>query len=194
MPGVNGLEVARAASGIAHIVFTTAYDEYALQAFDHGAIDYVLKPVRRDRLERAVQRVRERLQQGRAPDVLSLIDALQSRLHPAEPRSSIRWITASVGSTTKMFPIEDVHFFQAQDKYTRVVTANDEAHIRTPLKELLEGLDSAEFWQVHRSVIVRAQVIRAVHRDADGRMTLQMRGHDERLPVSSSFQYRFKGM
>jgi DNA-binding LytR/AlgR family response regulator len=193
MPGVSGLEVARAASGSAHIVFTTAYEEHALEAFDRGAIDYLLKPIKRDRLGIALDRVRARLAQGSAPDISGVIEALQRQLSQAN-RSGIRWITANVGATTKMFPVEDVLFFQAQDKYTRVVTVHDEALIRTPLKELAQSLDSEDFWQVHRSVIVRAHAIRAVHRDAEGRLLLQVKERTDQLPVSSAFQYRFKGM
>jgi DNA-binding LytR/AlgR family response regulator len=117
---------------------------------------------------------------------------VQSRLAPGG--KSIKWITASVGNTMKMFSIDEVLFFQAQDKYTRVVTADSEGHIRTPLKELVAALDSEAFWQVHRSVIVRVGAIRSVEKDEDGKLRLNVRGHAEVLPVSSAFQYRFRGM
>jgi DNA-binding LytR/AlgR family response regulator len=194
MPGVSGLEVARAASGSAHVVFTTAYEEHALEAFDRGAIDYLLKPIKRERLAIALDRLRARLAEGAAPDIAGVVEALQRQLSQAGRRSGVRWITANVGATTKMFPIEDVLFFHAQDKYTRVVTAQDEALIRTPLKELAQSLDSDDYWQVHRSVIVRVHAIRAVHRDEDGKLWLQVKGRADQLPVSSAFQYRFKGM
>ena len=122
----------------------------------------------------------------------ALIDMVQSRLAPGG--KSIKWITASVGNTMKMFSIDEVLFFQAQDKYTRVVTADSEGHIRTPLKELVAALDSETFWQVHRSVIVRVGAIRSVEKDEDGKLRLNVRGHAEILPVSSAFQYRFRGM
>lgn len=192
MPGVSGLEVARAASGYAQVIFTTAYDEYAVQAFEHGAIDYVLKPIKRERLATAVERVRERLRLGVSPDISAVIDALERQLAPQ--RVGIKWITANVANTTKMFPIDEVLFFQAQDKYTRVVTATDEAIIRTPLKDLLSGLDAERFWQIHRSAIVQVGVIHSVRRGDDGKMELRVRGRDDVLPVSSAFQYRFKGM
>lgn len=192
MPGVSGLEVARAASGRAHVVFTTAFSEYALKAFDEGAVDYLLKPISPERLAKAVERVKARLAAGAAPDITALIGALQQQSVPA--RGELKWITANAGDTVKMFAIDDVLFFQAQDKYTRVVTAGDEAHIRTSLKELIAGLDSAVLWQVHRGAIVRAAAIGRVRRDGAGRLSLSVKGRDETLPVSAAFHYRFKGM
>ncbi len=191
MPGVSGLEVARAAGAGCQVVFITAYDEYALKAFDEGAVDYLLKPVSRERLRRAIERTRARITGG-APDIAALLDLVQSRLTPG--RQVIKWITASVGNSVKMFPIDQVLFFQAQDKYTRVVTAESEGHIRTPLKELLPALDSETFWQIHRSAIVRVSAIRSVDKADDGKLRLTLRGLDEVLPVSSAFQHRFRGM
>ena len=192
MPGVSGLEVARAAHSRCQVIFITAYEEYALRAFDEGAVDYLQKPVVRDRLRLAVERTRQRLDTSSPVDMNALIDLVQSRLAPA--RQGIKWITASVGNAVKMFSIDEVLFFQAQDKYTRVVTADNEGHIRTPLRELLTALDSGTFWQVHRSVIVRVGAIRAVEKADDGKLHLTLRGHSEVLPVSSAFQHRFRGM
>ncbi len=192
MPGVSGVEVARAASEHAHVVFTTAYDEYAISAFEAGAIDYLLKPIKRARLARTIERLKERVS-AKPPHLEDLIGALQSRLG-MERRNEIRWITGSVGSVTKMFGIDEVLFFQAQDKYVRVVTPEDEVHIRTPLRELLASLDPQVFWQVHRSVIVRAGAIQRVETDEDGRLQLRLKGHADVLPVSQAFQFRFKPM
>jgi DNA-binding LytR/AlgR family response regulator len=192
MPGVSGLEVARAAGPCCHVIFITAYEEYALRAFDEGAIDYLQKPVARERLGLAVARARARLASGASIDITALLDLVQSRLAPAA--RGIQWITASVGNLVKMFSVDEVLFFQAQDKYTRVVTADSEGHIRTPLRELLASLDPEAFWQVHRSVIVRVAAIRAVGKDDDGKLHLTLRGHAETLPVSSAFQHRFRGM
>jgi DNA-binding LytR/AlgR family response regulator len=192
MPGVSGLEVARAAGGRCHVIFITAYEEYALRAFDEGAIDYLQKPVARDRLRLAIERTQSRLGSGSMVDMAALLDLVQARLAPARP--GIKWITASVGNAVKMFQVDEVLFFQAQDKYTRVVTADNEGHIRTPLKDLLPSLDSEVFWQVHRSVIVRVGAIRAVEKADDGKLRLSVRGHSEQLPVSSAFQHRFRGM
>jgi DNA-binding LytR/AlgR family response regulator len=193
MPGVSGLEVARAAGAQCQVIFTTAYEEYALRAFDEGAVDYLLKPIARDRLSRAIERARNRLSSGTHVEMAALIDMVQARLRSGGHRG-IKWITASIGNSVKMYSIDEVLFFQAQDKYTRVVTADSEGHIRTPLKELLAALDSETFWQVHRSVIVRVGAIRAVEKDTDGKLLLCVRGRSDVLPVSSAFQYRFRGM
>lgn len=193
MPGVSGLEVARAASAHAHVIFTTAYDEYAITAFDAGVIDYLLKPIRRERLARTIERLKQRIT-AQPPGIDTLIDALQDRLAKRTPARTIRWITGSVGRVTKMFAIDEVLFFQAQDKYVRVVTATDELQIRQPLRELAAALDPDVFWQVHRSVIVSARAIRKVEPDADGRLLLHLKGRPDLLPVSSTFQHRFKPM
>lgn len=192
MPGLSGLEVARAASEHAHVVFTTAYDEYAITAFEAGAVDYLLKPIKRDRLVRTVERLQERV--GARPARLeALLDALQGRVG-AGGRNEIRWITGSVGNVTKIFGIDEVIFFQAQDKYVRVATADDEVHIRTPLRELLETLDPQVFWQVHRSAIVRAGAIQRIEANEDGKLQVRVKGRADVLPVSQAFQFRFKPM
>jgi DNA-binding LytR/AlgR family response regulator len=193
MPGVSGLEVARAAGAQCQVIFITAYEEYALQAFDKGAVDYLLKPVARERLSVAIERARSRLAGGAHVDMAALIDMVQARL-AADSKPGIRWITVSVGNAVKMYSIDEVLFFQAQDKYTRVVTATSEGHIRTPLKELVAALDSETFWQVHRSVLVRVGAIHAVQKDDDGKLQLTVRGRSDVLPVSSTFQRRFRGM
>jgi DNA-binding LytR/AlgR family response regulator len=194
MPGVSGLEVARAAGPATHVVFTTAYDQYAVPAFEQGAVDYLLKPISRERLEQTLKRLKTRLETGAAPDVSALLDALQDRLAAQGARGALKWITAGQGDAIKMFAVDDILFFQAQDKYTRVVTASDEALIRTPLKELISGLDPDAFWQIHRSCIVRAAAIAKVKRDELGKLQLAVKGRDDLLPVSSAFQHRFKTM
>ena len=194
MPGLSGLEIARAANGVSHVVFTTAFDEYAVEAFERGAIDYILKPIRRDRLALTMQRVKDRLARHEASHVLDAIDALQQRLATGQSQESIKWVTASAGATTKLFPVDDVLYFRAQDKYTCVATASDQAQIRMSLKELLDRLDSATFWQIHRSVIVRATAIQSVKKTEEGKLVLRLKGSSEELPVSAAFQYRFKPM
>ncbi|HEX3363644.1 LytTR family DNA-binding domain-containing protein [Phenylobacterium sp.] len=191
MPGADGLEVARAAGDHTHVVLITAYDEFALQAFEDGAVDYLLKPVKRDRLALAVSRLQARLTTGEPSDLPAAVARLESLL--GRPRA-IKWITASVGTAVRVLPVDDVHFFQAHDKYTRVVAAGDEAHIRTPLKELIGQLDPDQFWQVHRGAIVRLSAIRLVKRDEDGRLVLHLHGRVETLPVSQAFAARFKSL
>jgi DNA-binding LytR/AlgR family response regulator len=182
MPGLTGLEVARAAEAT-QIVFTTAYESHALDAFDHAAVDYLLKPIRRERLAQSIVRLKQRLEQ--APGSLS-------KSFGVSP--GIRWITGSAGHVTRVLNIDEVLFFAAQDKYVRVVTAEDEVQIRTPLRELLAALDAEAFWQIHRSVIVRAGAIHRIESGIDGRMKLTVKGRTEELPVSQAFQFRFKPM
>jgi DNA-binding LytR/AlgR family response regulator len=182
MPGLTGLEVARAAD-TTHVVFTTAFESHALDAFDHAAVDYLLKPIRRERLAQSVARLKQRL--AEAP-----VDVKKS----FGINAGIRWITGSAGHVTRVLSINEVLFFAAQDKYVRVVTVEDEVQIRTPLRELLAALDPESFWQIHRSVIVRASAIHRIETGADGRMKLSVKGRTEELPISQAFQFRFKPM
>lgn len=194
MPGVSGLDVARAviaAGGL--VVFTTAYDEYAIRAFDTGAVDYLLKPVQAERLTQAVERLRLRLQEPPSEDLQAIVDDLEARLRPRGERA-IRWISATVGESVRMIGIDEVLFFQAQDKYVRVVTGDGEAIIRTPLKDLVTGLDPDTFWQVHRGVVVRVAAIDRVRKDELGKWQLELRSRDEALPVSAAFMHRFRSM
>jgi len=194
MPGVGGLDVARAVvAGGGLVVFTTAYDEYAIRAFEAGAVDYLLKPVSEARLRLAVERLQDRLRQPSGDDLQALVEDLEARLRPQGERQ-IRWISASVGDHVRMIGIDEVLFFQAQDKYVRVVTADGEALIRTPVKELLAGLDPDVFWQVHRGTVVRVSTIDRVRRDELGKSRITLREHAEALPVSAAFVHRFRRM
>lgn len=194
MPGVSGIEVARAASASrVHVVFVTAYDEYAVAAFEAGAADYLLKPVTSLRLVQAIERLRSRVTTTAPTDLTRLMEALALQMRAQESRG-LKWVTASIGDTVKMFPIDDVIFFQAQDKYVRVVTAGDEAVIRTPLKELIKQLDGEVFWQIHRSLIVRASAIDRVQKDALGHYHARLKSCAEVLPVSAAYQARFRSM
>jgi DNA-binding LytR/AlgR family response regulator len=193
MPGLSGLEIAKLAPTSVQIIFTTAYDEYAIKAFDAGAVDYLLKPIKRERLQQAIDRAIARRIENATSNFSYLLETLEKKL-VAQPSKSIKWITASIGDTVKMFAIDEVIFFQAKDKYIRVVTQTDEAIIRTPLKELLYQLDPEIFWQVHRSVVVRVASIDRISKDELGHFSLQLKQHPETLPISSAFQSRFKGM
>lgn len=194
MPGMTGLDVANATKGRCHAVFTTAYDNHALEAFSAGAIDYLLKPISNDRLVDAIARLKARLATKAPPSDLSqLMQELDKRLR-APAAEKIRWISASVGDTIKMFPIDKILFFTSDEKYTRVVCTDDEAHVRKPLKEIIEGLDPEIFWQIHRSVVVRADAIAKAHRDELGKVTVELRGTKETLKVSQAYAWRFKPM
>jgi DNA-binding LytR/AlgR family response regulator len=190
MPGMTGLEVAHQAQGRCHIVFVTAYDAYAVAAFETGVVDYVLKPLERERLRLAVDRARQRL--GSTPPNLEAL--LRELIRNAEPRNYLRWITASVGQLMQLITVGDVVYFQADAKYTRVVTATCEALIRKPLNELRNELDPSVFWQIHRSTIVNANAIAAVSRDMLGHINLKLKRRDEKLHVSESHAHLFRQM
>jgi DNA-binding LytR/AlgR family response regulator len=193
MPGAGGLDVARVAAEMGTlVVFTTAYDEYAVTAFEAGAVDYLLKPLQPARLAQAVARIKTRLTGADRPDLSGILERLRAR--PADDQRRLKWISASVGDTVKMFGIDEVLYFRAGDKYTQLVAATGEAVIRTSLKELLVQLDPEEFWQVHRSVIVRVSAIAEVRKDELGKLALSLRGRPETLPVSASFHHRFRSM
>lgn len=192
MAGASGLEVAQQASKIAHVVFTTAYEQHAIEAFEVGAVDYLLKPVTAERLNATLERLRARSSEG-PKDIDALLDTIRQGFRSARS-ADIPWITASLGNTIKLIATDDVLFFQADEGFTRVVTRVEAASIRTPLKELLAGLNPEVFWQIHRSVIVRVSAIRAVRRNELGRLEITLHDSAEVLPVSQAFQWRFRGM
>ena len=193
MPGMSGIEAARHIGSAAHLVFVTAFDQYALPAFDAGAVDYLMKPVDRARLAQTVLRLQERLRLSQPPaDLASLLASLQ-------PKSSLRWIRASIGSTLKLIAVGDIDFLRADSKYTVVAWREadgkpGEALIRTPLKELLEQLDATHFVQVHRSVVVNRRAISHFTRDLNETGRIHLKGRDEVLPVSRSYLHLFKEM
>jgi DNA-binding LytR/AlgR family response regulator len=192
MPGLSGLEVARMAGERCHVVFVTAYDGHAVAAFEAGAIDYVLKPFDVARLARSVHRLRQRLQEDEAP---ARLDGLLGALAPRPPGGTpLRWITASCGDEVRLITVDEVCYFQADTKYTRVVTANSEALIRRALKDLQDGLDPRCFWQIHRSTIVNANAIAGVSRDFRGRVHVRLKARPERLAVSEAHEGLFRQM
>ncbi|GAB4566389.1 MAG: response regulator transcription factor [Rhizobacter sp.] len=204
MPACSGLDAAEAivedwpeGHPLPQLVFVTAYGQYALQAFDHGAIDYLLKPVSTERLQRAVQRLQERLAllDGQPAEALGhemqrLAAALQT--DSTAPRLSV--INAAVGAITHLIPVDEVLYFEVADKYLRVITAQREALIRMTLRELLLRLDPERFWQVHRSTVVQVRRISHVERSEEGRLWLGLHDHPARLAVSRLFAHRFKAM
>ncbi len=191
MPGCSGLDVAAAIGADCHVVFITAYDQYALQAFDAGAVDYLLKPVEADRLRATVERIRRQL--GTAPPVQSTHVA-QLRGAAGVAPARLRWIRAAVGKQVKLIPVADVVYFQSDAKYTRVVLASGEALIRTPLKDLLAELDREKFWQVHRGTIVNLDAVAGVLREDAERQFVLLKNRQEKLPISRQFTHLFKQM
>jgi DNA-binding LytR/AlgR family response regulator len=211
MPGLSGLQAAAELADewphgdpLPALVFVTAYDAYAVEAFEREAVDYVLKPVQPGRLARTVQRLQHTLAQRRqAPgSSAALDDATLARLRalllagepPAASVPRLRLIPASVGQTMRMVPVDEVLVFEAADKYVRVLTADAEVLIRTPLKNLLPRLDPDVFWQIHRGTVVRAAAIDSVTRDEAGRLHLCLRGRAERLAVSRLYAERFRAL
>jgi DNA-binding LytR/AlgR family response regulator len=195
MPGMDGIQAARALAGRVHVVFVTAHDQYAISAFEHGAVDYLLKPPEAERVALTCQRLRARLKQE--PDPMNdLLAQLSQRLGAdgLKPREYMRWVQASVGANIRMIPTSDILFFRAEDKYTRVQTERFEALIRKPIKELIDELDPDEFWQIHRSTVVRVDAVEQVSRDLRGRQIVHMKGSAEKLEVSRTFNHLFKQM
>ena len=193
MPGLTGLEVAQGIEGATRVVFVTAYDEYAVQAFEHAALDYVLKPVKAERLRRTIDRVQRALSEPAADDG-ALLAALRQLVPAAVSPERLRWVRASNGDITHQVAVDEVLFFRADDKYTCVQTANTEHLIRTPIAELAAQLDTTLFVQVHRSTIVNLAHLAGTRRDDTSRLYLRMKGHDTELPVSRAYVHLFKAM
>ncbi|MFZ6863100.1 LytR/AlgR family response regulator transcription factor [Undibacterium sp. Ji67W] len=195
MPVKTGLEAAKEIGNKAHIVFITAYDQYAIEAFDHGAVDYVLKPADVERLGKTVERLKSRLKSLTQPnDMSSMLSQLAKQMGISSKPTYLQWIQASIGQELRLIPVEEILFFQSDEKYTRVQTASYEALIRKPVRDLSEELDPALFWQIHRSTLVNAKAISGVVRDLRGRHLVQIKGSNEKLEVSRSFVHLFKQM
>lgn len=197
MPGLSGLEVATAAAEVTphtQIVFVTAYDQYAIDAFERGAVDYLLKPISPTRLETTVQRLRARTGNNDAAALAALLARLGARPTPAPTAPPLTWITASAGRETRLILVDEVAYFRADNKYTTVVTADGEALLRTPIRELLAVLDPNTFKQIHRSTIVNLKAIAGVVRDDAGRGTVRLKSRPETLSVSAPFMTLFRHM
>ena len=191
MPEASGLEVARRASGRCHVVFITAYDQFAVAAFEHGVVDYVMKPLSGKRIATAVQRVRERVASSPAR-IDGLVDDLSNP--PRRQGQYLHWINASHGNDVQLVTIDEVRYFQSDTKYTRVVAAKREGLITKTIKELVEELDPAMFWQVHRATIVNLHAISTVSRDLKGNVVLRLRERPEVLKVSAPYARLFRQM
>jgi DNA-binding LytR/AlgR family response regulator len=195
MPGLSGVEAARQIGRRAQIVFITAYDQYAVQAFEQGALDYLVKPVEPERLADTVGRLKERLAGGAQPGTEQLIEQLAARLGaPSAAAAPLRWIRASVGQTLRLIPVDEIDYLKSDEKYTLVAWKEGEALIRTPLKELIGQLDAEQFAQVHRSVVVNLRAISHVTRGLNETADVHLKGRDEVLPVSRSYLHLFRQM
>jgi len=200
MPGLTGLEVAEGIEGATRVVFVTAYDDYAVQAFEREALDYVLKPIQPARLAATVQRVQRALATAAPDDGQALLRALRQLLPTVQtaaapaPREFLRWVRASAGDLVHQVPVDEVLFFQADDKYTCVHTASRELLIRTPIAELVQQLDPADFVQIHRSTLVNLHHLAGTRRDEGSRLFVRLRGHAHELPVSRAYVPVFRAM
>ncbi len=196
MPGVNGVEAARQIGGAALLVFVTAHEQYAVAAFEQGAIDYLVKPFDAVRLAATVQRLRARLAAPLAPPagLDAVLEALAQRLAPAPASAHLQWITASVGAAVKLIPVAQVIYLRADEKYTLVVWEGGEALIRKTIRELAESLDAAQFVQIHRAVIVNLNQVAQVLRAANDTAEVQLKGRSELLPVSRGYLHLFRQM
>jgi DNA-binding LytR/AlgR family response regulator len=193
MPGMTGLDVAKRASGRCHLVFVTAYDEYAVTAFEQAAVDYVMKPFTTERLAETVRRLKARTRERTEPAELDrVLEALAARLAPA--REYLRWIAVSENEETRFITIDEVCYFQSDNKYTRVVTAEKGALIRRTIKELSEEIDPKAFWQIHRSTLVSVKSIAGVMRDFRGQLHVRLKQRKETLPVSEPYLHLFRQM
>ena len=196
MPGLSGLDVAAAAAQVSprtQIVFVTAYDQYAVAAFERGAIDYLLKPISAERLAATVQRLQSRVETPDADALAALLERLGQQM-PRDAVEPLTWLTASAGRETRLILVDEVAYFRADNKYTTVVTADGEALLRTPIRELLERLDPATFRQIHRSTIVNLKAIAGIVRDDSGRGTVRLKSRPETLTVSAPYMALFRHM
>jgi DNA-binding LytR/AlgR family response regulator len=190
MPGMNGLEVARQASGRCHVAFVTAYEKYAVDAFEEGAIDYVMKPFSAARLATTVARLRQKI--GTVP--ANLDGLLASLARPRDDKEYLRWITVSHGEDMRLITVEEICYFQADNKYTRVVMADQDALIRRTIRELIDQLDPGAFWQIHRGTIVNVGAVAGLTRDMGGNLRVRLKQRNETLPVSDPYVHRFRQM
>lgn len=196
MPGMTGLEVAGKVLGSCRVVFVTAYDQYAIDAFDNEAVDYLLKPVTTERLGRTIERLKKRTNSGQADHerFMRAIETVMERNRHGQAKEYLRWIKVLKNDSIRLIPVDDIYYFQATDKYTSVVTAEGEALIKKPIKELEDELDPENFWRIHRGTIVNVDSIEKVSTSITGRMIVKMRQSEELLTVSRSYSHLFKQM
>ncbi len=190
MPGTSGLDAARSAPAGCRVVFVTAYDDHAVQAFEQAAVDYLLKPVSDERLARCVERLKRHPEAAPA-ELLARLQGLLAA--PAKPEP-LRWLRVQVGQTVRLVAVEEVCYFQSADKYTLLLIPGAELLLRTPLKELIAQLDPQQFWQVHRGTVANVRQIVSAHHDLPGKVWLTLRDRPEKIAVSRSYAYLFRQM
>lgn len=196
MPGLSGLEVAQRISNSCIVVFVTAYDEFALEAFENEAVDYLLKPVTDERLAKTIKRLKKQLAASRpvSRGLTPALERLLLKLEHKDDTGSLKWIKARIGDEVRMVAVEDVCYFKAEDKYTVVKTRDSEYLIKISIRHLTEELDPDQFWRIHRSTIVNLHRVAGVHRAFGGRLLIRLKEHSETLPVSKTYAHRFKQM
>ena len=194
MPGQTGIEVAQGIETETRVVFVTVFDQYAVDAFENEAVDYVLKPVADVRLAQTVARLKKALTESTPPPDIAQLLNLLSRVQPGDAASKLRWIRANRGDTTYQIAVDEVMFFQSDDKYTVVQTANGEHLIGKTLSELIRALDAEQFWQIHRGTVVNLRFVASTRRESDGRVSVNLKGHSKSLAVSRAYFHRFRHM
>lgn len=196
MPGQSGIDVARNVAGSCHIVFITAYDQYAVKAFENEALDYILKPVSENRLRKTVERLQKRIRRvpRQTDELKKTLERALSNIEAKKPGDYLRWIKALHGSEIRLLPIEDVCYFKAGDKYTKVMTKNGESLIRKSIQSLQDALDPDLFWRIHRSTIVNVGQISRVSRSLTGHSIIKLKDLDETLSVSRTYAHLFRQM
>jgi len=190
MPGISGLEVARQAATQCHVVFVTAYDQYAVNAFEQGAVDYVMKPFSPARLATTIARLKDKADSMPA----NLEGLLQSLLKARAPKEYLRWITATLGEDLRLITVDEICYFQADNKYTLVITPHQESLIRRPIRELVQELDPAQFWQIHRGTVINVNAVAGVHRAIGGQLRVKLKERKETLSVSDPYVHLFRSM
>ena len=196
MPGLSGMEVARKVAGTCRVVFITAYDQYAVQAFENQALDYLLKPVTADRLQRTVQRLKNEISLGplHPSDLSEILKKIMGNWPSRETPDHLKWIRVQEKEEIRLIPMDEICYFQADDKYTLVITLSGESLIRKPIKELVNELDPSIFWQIHRGIIVNVTCIDKISRAFAGRLSIKLKGLPKTLTVSRTYSHRFRQM
>jgi DNA-binding LytR/AlgR family response regulator len=196
MPGLSGMEVAKRIAGLCRIVFVTAFDQYAVEAFEREAVDYLLKPVSKERLIQTIQRLKNRLNASTEPPtrLTEVIDQVLSRLPSRGKADYLHWIKTQLKDSVRLIPVEEIDYFKAEDKYTLVITKEGESMIKKSIKELAQELDPGQFWQIHRGTIVNVSRIEKVSRSLTGRGILKLKGRPDLFTVSRNYLHLFKQM